>query len=310
MKRIITHNDLDAIGYLIILKEVVGLDIFNKKEIELSMIQPGQLEEYLSDTIYRSDIYDFIHIGDLEFKKVNGFDTIKSKVLFVDHHPKSVELTKPWSYTRVAGPVKQCAASLIWHKYKGKVKRDTVKYKCICKFIEDVRLWDTWDWVKGENDIPRLLNILSNTMGLEEFMEAVSEYIHTAKNPYDRVGIYADDILRDPIKRVKEFNKWIDKEVLPTRKDVEIEGINFALFDVAESVSELGYELGRRPGEEYDVDAFIFRSGNKLSFRRKNEEVDILRIVRQMGGGGHPGACGVVIDDCESDIFGLVEMTF
>ena len=75
-------------------------------------------------------------------------------------------------------------------------------------------------------------------------------------------------------------------------------------------MSELGYELGRRTGKEYDVDAFIFRNGNKLSFRRKNEEVDILSIVRQMGGGGHPGACGVVIDDCESDIFGLVEMTF
>ena len=310
MKRIITHNDLDAIGYLIILKEIVGLDIFNKEKVELSMIQPGQLDEYLSDTIYRSDIYDFIHIGDLEFKKINGFDTIKSKVLFVDHHPKSVELAKPWSYTRVAGPVKQCAASLIWHKYKGKVKRDTVKYKCICKFIEDVRLWDTWDWVKGENDTPRLLNILSSTMELEEFMEAVSEYIHTAKNPYDRVGIYADKMLKEPIKRVKEFNKWVDKEVLPTRKDVKIEGINFALFDVAESVSELGYELGRRPGEEYDVDAFIFRNGNKLSFRRKNGDVDILNIVRQMGGGGHPGACGVVIDDCKSDIFGLIEMTF
>ena len=184
--KIFSHNDLDGIGSIVLLNVVnhtFRYDICLPDSVEQST-NPRQVGVKLKSFIENEEYekYDKVFITDLYINKETAemIDKINynNKFLLFDHHKHSLYLNDyEWATVAVdIDGVLTCGTELFW-KYLYEIEenidiRSTRMLEACMRFVELIRLYDTWDWFNNPSVLSedaRQLNILFKIDGYKKF---------------------------------------------------------------------------------------------------------------------------------------------
>ena len=150
--KLFTHTDLDGVGCAILAKLAFGDNV---------SITYCNNSNALEDELLTNDLssYDYVFITDLSFtQQCMLYENLSlSKFMLIDHH-KTAEWLNDYDFATVRVKYKNkltCGTELF---YNYLVKHDLISTKPY--FVEQIRLYDTWDWTKSNNNTPKYLNDL------------------------------------------------------------------------------------------------------------------------------------------------------
>ncbi len=309
MIKLLTHNDLDAIGCIVLAQLVFGKDnvnyvMCNHDEVNMNY------SDYLKTEDYKN--YDYCFITDIAVcdklvERTNEtFDVPNKYVHITDHHISCMELNKEdWIDVVVAdeNDIKQCGTSLFYKQLLGYDNLDAsaIETPAVREFVEKIRRYDVWDWAVLDDVTSKQLNDLVGIIGENNFIEywfnklsdpkAIFEYepIHISllKMQQDKINDYIDKCEADMVER-------------------EIQGYKAGVVFAYKYQSELGNALAvRHP--ELDFIAMI-NVGGGVSLRTNKDNVNVSEIAAAFGGGGHAKASGMRVPEEVRDT--VIKMIF
>jgi hypothetical protein len=214
----------------------------------------------------------------------------------IDHHRTAESLNKySWANVEVEKDgIKQCGTTLF---YEYLVKNNLIsESKLLDDFVETVRSYDTWDWVKSGNLKAKNLSSLCKFYGCERFTE---QYFYIL-NYQDYKNIVEFDIDKDEIELLSildEKIKYLIDGKLKKLKKFSIDGnsVGIVFCDNIECTSLLGEEAFQ-VYPELDYCCIIYDGG--IALRSHSEgEFDVSEIAKKLGGGGHKNAAGCRLNE-------------
>lgn len=312
---LITHNDLDGISCNIVLESLVN---GYKEGIKTIFCDYDTINEEVIQAIKEHTKYDRIYITDISVSEdvAIELDKIGDKVKLIDHHKTALWLNKyKWatvkdSYIDENNVVKKVSGAslfldtllnneLQYSEVDGKISLasnllDMRQMDALTKYVDMVRLYDTWEW-KSKNDVkPLQLNNLFKIYGRllfhNKMMYKLSNGDTEIINKNDLNLLKIEDFRIDNYIKAK-----IDKV-----KIIEKNGKKIGILQCDNYISETGNRLCEHYKDEIDFIAII--SDTKISLRSidkgdDNKTVDVSKIAKMYGGGGHKHAAGFTIDE-------------
>lgn len=279
--KLISHIDKDGYGCNYLLK-----NLYPECNIDAINIEYEDIENTIIDFFKEYKNYDQLFITDLSLspsicKLIDSYKN-KIKINYYDHHETSLHANKyDWAEVITGIENKKTCATEILAIYKLiNIRKDIKNYDFLLEFIEDVRLWDTWDFNKTNNKIPSKINDLLYLLGPEKWIEELDKYKSLNKM------IENNKTLLD--FREKDIQNYINK------KNKNIIEYNINEYKVGcvfaeRYLSQLGNELANRH-PEYDLIAMI--TPTTVSYRTNKENINCAEIAKLLGGGGHPKSAG------------------
>ena len=264
--KLITHRDLDG----------VGCAVLAKKFLNISDIVYCTYDN-IDETIKNTDPKQTIIITDIcpsqdVCKNFNKFDDL----ILIDHHKTKIWLNK---YKWAIFDQSKCGTWLFseW-LLKNHVLEDDV-----INFCEAINAWDLWKLdspyrTRGEN-----LNNLLRFIGFDEFVDKFSKDIKADINQFSELISILDK------RKIRFIKETVDKQLPQAMMRKDGKGRKYKILVVNEYVSEIGEEVLTRDKE---IDYVVMLSWNKCFLRSK--KVDVSRIAKNLGGGGHAGAAGFI----------------
>ncbi|MER2007440.1 MAG: hypothetical protein ABS939_08300 [Psychrobacillus sp.] len=252
--------------------------------------------------------YDRIFITDISFNDevAERLDMIHrggvSTVQLIDHHATALHLAEKYSWCEVRVEesnlfegedlsrknVKSSGTSLFYKFLRNKHLPSLMKNPKLKRFVDNVRLYDTWEWTTVYNyETPKKLNDLLYIIGREKFIDRfVSEPLPLFTN--------AEKILLEIEEH--RINKYIWKK----KQDIELSTLvannkvyKFAYVFAEQNSSLLGNAIAKELGDAIDFVAIIDIGNNKVSLRGIHDSIDLGKdIARLYSGGGHPKSAG------------------
>lgn len=297
--KLITHTDMDGAACAIL------ANIAYKGNTDITYINnPNDCTKKLiaMGTEYKN--YEGIFVTDCSFD-VEEVQQQNPKILnhikLFDHHLTAVDTFKEYKWAMVTTMLDDrltCGAELFYRYLQNKgliSKRDF--------FIEQVRLFDTWDYAKYPSQMPKYLATMVFKLGLQYTVKTFTERLAkkdlnelTLFNEYERT-ILAYEAEREA-KDVSSFMQTAYKGRL------ESEGKEYT-FCLTYNNSRYTSSVGNKICEEYGVDiAFMVNLNNdKIEVRTTRDDLNLGEIMSKFyAGGGHPKASG-------GDIAGIAEDT-
>lgn len=292
--KLLTHNDLDAAGCVILAKLAFGDDV----DIEYFQ-RPDKVTERLwkmltfnyKENKFEYDDYDMVFITDTscfdDVAEVIDRTELGKKIRLFDHHASAQLLNKyEWATVKIdyLPNWKTCGTSLF---YDYLIYRELVP-EC-SYFIKLIRELDTWEWEAKDNIHAKYLDNIRGLYGLEPFIDKyvqalTANPVLTAETVFNEIDWVVINIEQNKINR---YIKGRCQEIIPST----IEGYNVAVLFCEFYHSELGNEIGRLY-PEYDLVAMInFRSGG-ISYRTRRDDVNLTEFAQKFKGGGHHKASG------------------
>lgn len=291
--KLFTHTDMDGAGCAILaniaFKNNVDIEyIHNPKELTDSLIKMGN--EYKE--------YEVVYITDCSFdiEQVNEQNPkILNHIKLFDHHKTAVEPFKECKWAKVEPMLNNrltCGTELFYQYLLNKgliTNRDF--------FVEQVRLYDTWDYNKYPSQIPKYLSSMVFKLGLQYTVNTFSQRLAkkdlnelTLFNEYERT-ILAYENERET-KDIDNFMKlaYIGK--------VESEGREYS-FCLVYNNGLYTSVMGNKICVDYNVDIAFLINLNKdiVGVRSTRTDIDLGAIMKQFyNGGGHPQASGGSIE--------------
>ena len=291
--KLFTHTDMDGAGCAILaniaFKNNVDIEyIHNPKELTESLIKMGnEYKEY--EVIYVTDCsFDIEQVNEQNPKVLNH-------IKLFDHHKTAVEPFKEYKWAKVEPMLNNrltCGTELFYQYLLNKgliTNRDF--------FVEQVRLYDTWDYNKYPSQIPKYLSSMVFKLGLQYTVNTFSQRLAkkdlnelTLFNEYERT-ILAYENERE-IKDIDNFMKlaYIGK--------VESEGQEYS-FCLVYNNGLYTSVMGNKICVDYNVDIAFLINLNKdiVGVRSTRTDIDLGAIMKQFyNGGGHPQASGGSIE--------------
>jgi oligoribonuclease NrnB/cAMP/cGMP phosphodiesterase (DHH superfamily) len=291
--KLFTHTDMDGAGCAILaniaFKNNVDIEyIHNPKELTESLIKMGnEYKEY--ETIYVTDC-------SFDVEKVNEENPkVLNHIKLFDHHKTAVEPFKEYKWAKVEPMLNNrltCGTELFYQYLLNKgliTNRDF--------FVEQVRLYDTWDYSKYPSQIPKYLSSMVFKLGLQYTVNTFSQRLAkkdlnelTLFNEYERI-ILAYETEREA-KDIDNFMKlaYIGK--------VENEGKEYSFCLVYNNGLYTSF-MGNKICIDYNVDIAFLINLNKdiVGVRSTRTDIDLGAIMKQFyNGGGHPQASGGSIE--------------
>lgn len=296
--KLFTHTDLDGVGCAVVGKHAFGdaLDVEYCDYHEVNQKVKSFLE---SDEFDDTDVIFITDISVNDTEVINLINHIASdKLLVIDHHATAESLNQ-FSWARVSeyedDPLDRSkkrlssgTSAFFFYLVKNKLLKPSEE---LLDFVEQVRSYDSWDWtrVQPKNILAYQLNMLLTLVGRYKFVERFSE------NPEVVFNSVESTLLEVEQKRMDLYIKS-KKKKLKTKELHLSQGTYKVGYVFAENyISELGNELGK---ENPDLDFIVMLIGSdKLSFRRPDgkDHIDLGKIAKEFGGGGHPTAAGANI---------------
>lgn len=298
--KLFTHNDLDGISCSILAKlafEEVDIEYCDYTNIN------EKIKLFIEQQLWMS--YDFIFITDISVNQdianlinataYNGLN-LSSKLQLLDHHQHLDWLNENyWAYISIENNDKKESGTSLFYDFlfDGEFLSSTKLYednKCevLKEYVELVRKYDTWDWHKENNIIPKKYNDLFYILGTDMFIAIVLQKIETIKNL--ELNDQENMLLA---LRQSEINRYIDSKNKQMYKH-EIDGLKVGIVFADKHNSELGNSLcSLNP----DVDLIaIVNLGKSISYRT-TKDVDVSQFAKKYGGGGHKSASGSSINE-------------
>jgi oligoribonuclease NrnB/cAMP/cGMP phosphodiesterase (DHH superfamily) len=222
----------------------------------------------------------------------SGYDKIK---LF-DHHKTAEWLNEyPWAKVNVTidGNKLTCGTRLFWdmiwnNEIDGIVEHDDLVMQKCHKFVELVRLYDTFEWkrdtVLGGDALD--LNYLMKVYDRDEF---IRKMVCNILDPTQTSIITQED--RGIIRCVHMKKDKYFKMKLKNMQLIKYGDYTVSVVYAEDYVSELGNYICETH-DNVDFAAMVLLDEKQVSLRSTKDNVDVSEIARKFGGGGHKHAAG------------------
>lgn len=310
MIKLITHSDLDGVSCYIVLQNyyATGFD-YKTENIDVSFCEYSNVDRTALEAIYNHHLYDEIFITDIsvnlevasKISEVNS--SYPDKIKLFDHHATALHLNKyNWATVNVEmQSYKNCGTELLY-KYllDNNLKPKLFTQENLTDYVEKVRRYDTWEWKGLYDDYEaKNLNTLFHIYGRDKFIREV--FIKLTRNKKDFVLI---DTMEEFILSLEQdkLNRYVDKKNESLiKKELKLTNTNstnviytYGVVFADSYISELGNRLCDL-NKELDFVAII--NQDKVSLRSIKNHIDLSKIAKAFGGGGHRSASGFSIDD-------------
>lgn len=285
--KLFTHTDLDGVGCAVVASMFarkcecnIDIEFCENNEVDLAVTK-------FIDDYTENRKYDMIFITDLSVNedlasKINQDEHLAENLMLMDHHETALTLNR-YGWARVH--VKQdstdrdeCGTSML---YSALFSPD-MRYTRLDKFVEAVRLWDTWLWKENDALEPQIYNTILKLLGREEFMNQlnplVSDEIHF---PDEWLQLYEKEVQ----KREVYINGAIRRSFIYNVDD----NTSYICVFANHYLSELGNRLALKHPE---CECCVIIHDRGVSLRGVREDVDVSEIAAKLGGGGHKQAAG------------------
>lgn len=276
-----------------------------KEEIEFIPLDYPDREEFLDKVTCSMNMLEGINLFVVDFSfewaDTQFLTCIFDHVTVIDHHKTAYELNTSSSLKNVENLMlhiptdnKKSGALLTWEYLFGKEKEAPLVYRQISDR-------DTWSWeVEGSKEIGYYLNSLGKRFGYftaspgsaEAFLEEVEmldeeseqdEHYSLAISIGNRIAYYTDFLAQDIIKECSMQLK------LPSGE------IGWAVNAPKKFASDVCNKLVEKH-DTFGASWYLDSMGREVwSFRsKKGSGIDVSRICKGFGGGGHENPAGVV----------------
>ena len=289
-----THDDLDGVGCAILAKLAFNDDVdivYCKDKDECTKSLFSLVPNHLFKACER------IFVTDLSFnkEKFNESKKIFSKLKIFDHHETAIVDFENEKYAYVKKDidgVPTCGTELFYIYLKRKGFIDNRDF-----FVEQIRLYDTWEWNKFPSKLPYYLNLLRYIIGITSFVNTFIERLK--KNDIDELNIF-NQYERDIIELKLKENEREIKNYLSDVRRVKTKYGTFGFVFVGNScdTSNLGHAICDLEG--IDVAVMAKLNSGKMSFRTNRDDIHLGLILRELFGdssGGHATSAGCKLDD-------------
>ena len=332
----ISHLDLDGYGSTILSELLMKFYPEGAMTLETVNILPNRLVAEMEKTFECIDEYDLIVITDLAVNQAL-VDLIKSnpnggKVRVFDHHLCDItDLPNNFIVTEKSPiyPGKLTCATELYYNF---IKNDRVysliheKHirKAIAYFVECVRVYDTFEFWGTRNDsvneidithydAPRL-NTLFHIMDRAEFKEYLYNYMWLE----DWRNLTTSTDAYPWISKILELEQnKNDKYVECAIRRMVRTPFNYTIYKNNET-HDLAYVIGVIFAEKSspviantalernaDIDFCAVVSHNQVSIYANRPDIDVSRIAKLFGGGGHKEAAGFTIPYVNASVFNM-----
>lgn len=293
--RLFTDTDLDGVGCNIVLSQFYDVDC--------TYHAPGTLDNVIADYIasfdlrHPYDVPDILMISDLSVSDSNLASELFEKfgvdfgvrVEILDHHTSALWLNRLGGHvcTELNGR-STCGTELVYEfcKQSDEFSFPAEIQECIERFVEVVRLWDTWDWTlkttcKDDKYLAEGFDQLSKYLQPNDFMKLMSFNLCA--------GELLDEKTQQLMNTLLEIKHREIKSKLSVIQDVEFCGYRTGIVFSDKYESDIGNELCKKG---YEVGMIIDLYDNTVSLRSIDENVDVSNIAVMYNGGGHAHAAG------------------
>lgn len=290
---ILSHKaDIDGLSPVIFLKlirEKLDVILLNANDI------CPKVHEIIKNQSYKK--YDEIFITDLTLDK-KTCELIMStgdseKFHTFDHHAFDLSANDyPFgvAISKNDEGVNECATSL-FYKYLVDRYPETFDNNAIKEYTELVRLNDTWDWAKTNNQDAKNLSEIHSILGRDNYIETYLDFLKNNKDNF----YYTDDqkyLLKIEQDRITRYLEETEKTMFHATLCGKRCGIVFA----ESHRSILGNYLTEKYSHLIDF-VVIINMQQGISLRSRTEDVDVSEIASIYGGGGHVKAAGAPMDN-------------
>jgi len=289
-----THDDLDGVGCAILAKLAFEDDVdivYCKDKDECTKSLLSLIPNHLFKACER------IFVTDLSFDKEKFSENKKifSKLKIFDHHETAIVDFEKEKYAYVKKDidgVQTCGTELfyIYLKRKGFIEDRNF-------FVEQIRLYDTWEWNKFPSKLPYYLNLLRYTIGITGFVNTFTERL--MKNDVNELNIF-NQYERDIIELKLKENEREIKNYLSDVRRVKTKYGTFGFVFVGNNcdVSNLGHAICDL--EDIDIAVMAKPNSGKMSFRTNRNDIHIGLMLKELFGdsaGGHSSSAGCKVKD-------------
>lgn len=332
----ISHLDLDGYGATILSEILKRFYPEGAMTLESKNILPNRLAQEMLDTFEVIDDYDMIVITDLAVNQT-VLDMIKNhpqgeKVHVFDHHITDVDQLLPNMMVTEKSPLHPgkltCATELYYNFIKNDrvygLIHDSHMRNAIAYFVECVRVYDTFEFWPSRNDpenqidvtyfdAPRL-NTLFHILERDEFQNYIFEYVYS--NNWERLTHSSKSYPWVSKILELEFNKNM-KYVESAIRRLTKSPFKYTIYRNGE-VHKLDYTIGVIFAEKSspviantalerndDIDFCAVVSNNQVSVYTNRQDIDVARVAKIFGGGGHKEAAGFTIPYVNASVFNM-----
>lgn len=332
----ISHLDLDGYGSTILSELLMKFYPEGAMTLETANILPNRLLAEMENTFENIDNYDLVVITDLAVNQPL-VDLVRShpmghKVRVFDHHLCEIDSLPENFIVTEQSPIHSdkltCATELYYNFIKNDRVYDLIHDKNIRKaisyFVECVRVYDTFEFWGTRNDdtnqidmtyfdAPRL-NTLFHIMDRDEFKEFIEKYVYshnweclTLSNinyPWitkilqleqNKNTKYVESAIRRLVRTPFKYTVYKNGEVHELDYNI---GVIFA-----EKSSPVIANTALERNEDLDFCAVV--SYNQVSIYANKPEINVSKIAKIFGGGGHKEAAGFTIPYVNASVFNM-----
>ena len=273
-KLVITHKDCnDGIGTAEVIK------YYNK----LNYIKEPTIMYLTHDSFDFKDVVKsckdkVVYVGDFSFNKdeLEELTKVTKSIIVVDHHLSAFESIGDLDYVHI--DLEKSGARLAWEFFFPL----TVKAPILIALIEDR---DLWNFFYDKKDTNALVLALKSEKDLN-FKTLIED----------------DVTVTDLIEKYSSVLEYIENEDLKYSKKVDnfmfigtsFVGINTNL--PSSNILNLASREHGKPALSYNIEKVNNINNIKISMRNHDESVDVSRLCRLLGGGGHAKAAGAIFN--------------
>lgn len=266
MTCLFTHDDLDGVGCAIVARLAFPDDLVVKYCSYKSVNDDinaflDQLQEPVKIII--SDI----SVTEETATRLDGYD-----VVMYDHHP--IKVQRPWMTIDTSGEA--CGTSMM----AGALLPDAGE--AVKEFVENIRLFDTWQFEKGVSAFPERLDALHVLLGHKGFEDMVLQSLACGE-PFTIPHFFEVAVAHYFEERDRYFEKKA-KDMVTT----DFCGYKTAVVFADRDISLMAdYVFRQHP--DMDIVAVCYPPAG-VSLRTRRDDINLTEICRQRGGGGHQKA--------------------
>lgn len=303
---VVSHNDLDGVGPIIIaknyFKDCAYFTVANKavNKIVKMVLFSEQFEdrEVLFITDCSIDDPELIETVDKINQKTNG------KIFLFDHHGTALNLNQ-YDWAHVTQEKGVSGTKLFWKYLEQKVAEvlPTDRFIKIDNLVNKISDYDTWQWVeKCDNECKVLSELYSNT-GVNYFIQ---KYVGEALESYSQFNIFNkidlaliednktkfDYIISPAIKRSAKVIDYFNFEIKLPNGMIEITTKKVKCVTIANAIGDMAEQL-----YEDGIDYVLFFYHDSISARSRVDDIDLGAWAKQWGGGGHKRSAGFTLTE-------------
>lgn len=284
-----THEqDIDGIGSVVIGQASFEyLDYVPCKTFEIDK----QFKIYLDNKkIYE---YDLIFVTDLCLHEpilsiINEDNILKEKVLILDHHKTEMSNAK-YDFVSIILECDKGPASGTYLFYEYLVNNNYLKRTQIFdELAELTRQYDTWDWVKYNNQKARMLHLLFEEIGYKRYIEIMSDIIKN--NDTIVFSENEKNIINNWEKKFKDTSTKILENMIVY--PINIDSIDYKvgyIYTEYKYRNEFSELISKNNINDIDIVGMFFPNMEVVSYRGV-KDVDVSIVPTYFGGKGHKGA--------------------